>query len=373
RFPIVPRHVWEGIAQPLDVTDPELLVGSGPYRLTAFDPKRSGYEFEANDDYFLGRPFVKQVGFHQVNDELIALRAGDIDSAETPVGRPTRQALSAFGDTDTYGILAGKPDFFAALSWNLSLPGPTSDVRFRRACAMALDRSEMVARLLGDGEPGNPGVLPPDHAFHADVEQYAFDVAGANALLDEAGYPRKKGSEGVRVGPGGEDLRLTLLTFPEGAATAEILKQSLAAIGVELEFQPSDFFTAIAGGLMTRYEMALLFFGGVRRDPDSLRTMLASSTAGTGIFHALGWANAEFDTLADQQLVNLDDASRKTQVARMQELVAEDLPFLVLYYSVPYYVYRRQVFDQWSAEGEAKFSLVTGRAGGGLAIRPIAG
>jgi len=71
--------------------------------------------------------------------------------------------------------------------------------------------------------------------------------------------------------------------------------------------------------------------------------------------------------------VNLDEAGRKAQVGRMQELVAADLPFLILYYSVPYYAFRRQVFDQWSAEGEAKYPLVTGRAGGGLQIRPIAG
>ena len=372
RFPIVPKHVWEGVADPVGVTDLKMLVGSGPYRLASFDQKKSGYQFEANDDYFLGRPFVKKVGFHQVNDELIAVRAGDIDSASTPVGRPTRQALSAFGDQATYGILAGKPDFFAALSWNLSKPGPTSDVRFRRACAMAVDRAGLVTRLLGDGEVGNPGVLPADHPFHAKVEQYAFSVARANTMLDDAGYARKKGAAGPRRTPDGKDLRLTLLTFPEGAATAEILKLSLAEIGVELVFQPSDFFTAIAGGLMNNYEMALLFFGGVRRDPDSLRTMLASQTAGTGVFHALGWANAEFDDLAERQLVNLDDASRKAEVARMQELVAEELPFLVLYYSVPYYVYRRKVFDQWSADGEAKLSLVTGRAGGGVEIRPIA-
>jgi peptide/nickel transport system substrate-binding protein len=301
------------------------------------------------------------------------VKAGDIDSAETPVGRPTREALSAFDGDAKYGILAGKPDFFAALSWNLSRPGPTSDPAFRKACALAVDRAGLVERLLGDGEVGNPGVLPPDHAFHAEVEQYAFNLARANKVLDDAGYERKKGSEGVRVGPDGKDLRLELLTFPEGAATAEILKLSLAEIGVELVFQPSDFFTAISSGLIANYEMALFFFGGVRRDPDSLRTMLASQTAGTGIFHALGWANAEFDDLAERQLVNLDDASRKTQVARMQELVAAELPFLVLYYSVPYYVYRREVFDQWSAEGEAKSSLVTGRAGGGLSIRPIAG
>jgi len=371
RFPMVPRHVWEGVADPLGVTDLEALVGSGPYRLASFDPKNGGYEFTANDDYFLGRPFVKEVDFHQVNDQLVALRAGDIDSAETPVGRPTRQALAPFSGDDRYGILAGKADFFAALSWNLAKAGPTSDVRFRRACAMAIDRRDLVERLLGDGEVGNPGVLPPDHPFHAEVEQYPFGVARANALLDEAGY-RKKGSDGMRVGRDGKRLRLKLLTFPEGAATAEILKQSLAAIGVDLVFQPSDFFTAVTSGAMTNYEMALFFFGGVRRDPDSLRTMLASQTAGTGIFHALGWSDPEFDDLAERQLVELDDDERKSQLARMQELVARDLPFLVLYYSVPYHVYRRKVFDQWSAEGEAKHSLVTGRAGGGLEIRPIA-
>ena len=371
RFPIFPKHVWESVAEPLDVIDPKLLVGSGPYKMTSFDPTNSGYEFVANDDFVLGKPFVKSVSFHKVNDELVALRANDVDIATTPVGRPTRTALSAFKDEGTYGILAGKADFFAALSWNLAKPGPTSDVAFRRACAQALDRRLLVERLLGDGEVGNPGVLPADHPFHARVEQYAFDVKAANKTLDDAGY--KKGNKGMRTTPDGKDLRLKMLTFPEGAATAEILKQSLAEIGVDLVFRPTDFFTAITDGQLKDYEMALLFFGGVRRDPDALRTILSSSTEGTGIFHSLGWANKEFDDLAEKQLVNLDDTARKAQVARMQELVAADLPFLILYHSVPYYAFRRQVFDQWSPEGEAKYSLTTGRTGGGLQIRPIAG
>jgi len=66
--------------------------------------------------------------------------------------------------------------------------GALADTAFRRACAIAIDRDTIVQRLLeGNGAPGNPGFLPPDHPFHVEVDQYDADVDAAKRLLDDAG------------------------------------------------------------------------------------------------------------------------------------------------------------------------------------------
>jgi ABC-type transport system substrate-binding protein len=129
-----------------------------------------------------------------------------------------------------------------------------------------------------------------------------------------------------------------------------------------------------------RFEMALLFYGGVSEDPDSMRTRYSSRARTEGRFligGAQGYANPEFDDLAERQLVTLDEAERRRLVARMQQIVAADLPFLNLFYRRAITVLRSSVFDdQWARPGVEggptnKQALVTGTATGGNKIRPI--
>lgn len=364
RFPIVPRHVWEGIDAPGDVADPERLVGSGPYRLEEIDLSRGEYLFTAFDGFWLGTPFVERVAMRPVDDALIALRAGEVDAGAPGTGTPTREVVPVFEDDERFGVISGDPDFFAALGWNAASDGPAGDVAFRQACAHAIDRAALVERVLGDGQPGNPGILPPTHpAHHDDVATYPPDRDEARRLLDEAGYPA--GDDGVRV-------RLTLLTFPELAAAAELVRDALGQVGVELEFEPTDFQTAVMTGALSSYEMALMFFGGLERDADLLREIFASDTEGEAIFHALGWRNAEFDEHAEAQARTHDEVERQQHLDRMQELLAAELPMLILYYSPAYLMYRREVFTEWSMAVENKQIFVTGKADGTPPIRPIA-
>jgi peptide/nickel transport system substrate-binding protein len=122
--------------------------------------------------------------------------------------------------------------------------------------------------------------------------------------------------------------------------------------------------------------MAILFYGGVSSDPDYMRQVYSTKRPKQSFQSTLGYANAEFDELADRQLVTVDDAERFRIVARMQEIVAADLPILPLWYPIPFQVYRRSVFDEWSYEYGSggpynKQVLVTGVDTGGLDIRPI--
>ena len=209
----------------------------------------------------------------------------------------------------------------------------------------------MVQRLLGgDGEPGNPGFLPRDHPFHAPVEQYAFDRAAAGRLLDEAGYER--GERGVRSGRDGKPLRVRIVTGNAPVPPAlDLLVADLGAVGVRLVPQALDLPTLFARTENGSYELATTLYPGPggtapSADPDTLRTFFSSRVRGR-LQGAEGWSDAEFDRLAERQLVTTDVAARKRILARMQEIVARDVPALPLYHPTVSHPFARRAFDRW--------------------------
>jgi peptide/nickel transport system substrate-binding protein len=247
---------------------------------------------------------------------------------------------------------------------------------------MAIDRKAIVDRLIGgNGSPGNPGFLPPSHPYHAAVEQYPFDPAAANRLLDGAGY--RRGAGGLRRDPSGRPLRFQMLLGNNPVPPVlDLLVSALKAIGVELKPQAVDLPTFFARLQEQNDDVALSIYPGpsataLNADPDLLRTFYSSKLKGR-LQGAQGWVNPEFDRLADRQLVTASQPERKRLIARMQRIVARELPALPLYYPNLYTVFRKQAFDQWyyTPGGFAggltgvynKQALVTGRKVG-LRIR----
>lgn len=354
-LPIVPRHIWSSITDPTSAQNARLLVGSGPYRLDSYVGDSSPLLYTAADRYFLGRPFVKRIEYHEVADEFTALRSGAIDSGG---GSGVRSDVLAQFDRDpSFDTLSNQGATTFPLYWNLTKGGPLADVKFRRACARAIDRKDLVARLAGgNGQPGNPGFLSAANPFFTAVEQYAYDVRAANALLDGAGYRRR--GRGTRTDHDGAPLSFELLygTGQGGGADqtplAELLKSSLERIGVEVKPKPAQFGPALFGTkLGGGYEMAVLAYpgpsaGGPNADPDLLRQVFSSKT-GPSLTGATGYANAQFDDLATRQRVAFDTDRRKELVGQMQQIIARDLPVLPLYYPDDIQVFRTSVLDRW--------------------------
>lgn len=344
-FPIAPRHIWSSIGTASEVEDAKLLVGTGPYRLERFDLAKSTFLFTANDVFFLGKPFVKRIEMKPVADPATALLANEIDSAGFDVEINTRSTLRRFQRDPAFGVRRGHLDFAAVLYFDQTQSDVLKDVRFRRACAMGINRQDLVRRVLGGlGEPGNPGFLPPDHPFHVNVEQYDFNRRAANRLLDEMGL--RRGARGIRTGPDGKPLSFEMAVVPEVEPTVEVVIEQLKALGIDIKIRPVDLFMLFSGQIAT--PLALHPHGGMRGDPDFMRVVF-SSRYERRFFAPKGYANPELDDLADRQQQTLDEAQRRQMVARMQQIVAEDLPYLHLYYPRPYTVFRKAAFDQWSS------------------------
>ncbi len=377
-IPIIPRHVWSNVAEASTAQDPAVLVGTGPYRLESYDRAQASYLFAARDDYFLGRPYVERIEITAVGNELTALLAGGIDAAGSAVTGVQPVALGPFRDDPSYGLIEETGGFAIPLYFNHSRGGAMADVVFRRACALAIDRPNIVERLLGgNGLPGNPGYLPPGHPFHVEVEQYPFDLEAANKLLDSAGYTRPGGT-GVRQAPDGTPLRFAVSVLNSLPAVVELVLATLSEVGIELVPESLSLPALLGARARGDYEMTINFDGGVGADPDSMRRVYSSPAGGSTAVP--GYANPELDDLAQRQLVTSDQAERRALIARMQEIVALDVPLLPLYYPTLYHAFDKSVFDAWYfTPGNAgaagpfpynKHAFITGRISG-LDIRTV--
>jgi peptide/nickel transport system substrate-binding protein len=289
------------------------------------------------------------------DDPLTALRIGELDCAPTKYEGTTSAVLDPFRDDPQYGMISEDAGFSVPLYFNISRGGALADVRFRRACLHAIDRDDMVTRLLtGNGLPGKPGWLPQSHAFYEPAARdYPFDKAEAERLLDEAGYRRTGGGD-FRKNPDGSPLRYTL-HFPNvvPTAVAELTAASLKAVGIDVDLQVIELVQLFGMKLQgTGYDLLVTTYPGPagtapNGDADSMRLIYHSHPPGTTFVKANGYSNPEVDRLLDAQIQTLDVEARKQQFSQVQKLVAEDLPVAMLYYTKLWFVYRKAVFDPW--------------------------
>jgi peptide/nickel transport system substrate-binding protein len=185
------------------------------------------------------------------------------------------------------------------------------------------------------------------------VRQYPFDRALSERLLDEAGYRRPPGG-GTRLQADGRALRFTL-TLPDlvPISLAELIVANLGAVGIQIDVQleRADLVRVFGAKLAANYDMVVQSYPGPAatgpgNDPDQLRGVYHSAPP-SQTHKATGYSNPDVDRLLDAQLATDDVDERKRLVRRIQQIVAEELPVAMLYYTNWYYAFRKSVFDQW--------------------------
>ena len=210
---------------------------------------------------------------------------------------------------------------------------------FRMAMSQALNREDMV-RIAYDGHATVAGsfVSPANMVWHdAAVGPVREDRTAALNLLGQEGFRMEAGK---LVDREGHAVRFSLLTNAGNRSRekmAALIQQDLAAIGVEVNVVTLDFPALIERLMHTQnYEAALLGLSNVEPDPSTMENIWVSSSPN----HqwnpgektpATAW-EAEIDRLMAVQAAAANMADRKRAVDRVQEIVAEQQPFVYLVY-----------------------------------------
>lgn len=352
-LPIVPAHLWRDVADPKTVTQ---AVGTGPYRLVETVPKQR-YRFVANTGYQLGTPVAEELVvtiITEQNTAFAALQRGEVDAVAQTV--PPQLVAQFRGDDEL--MLAEGPGFGSTLlQFNNERP-PFTRPEVRRAIGLAIDVDELVRTvLLGTGTPAPATYLPPAAPLTARNEPHRYDPAEANRLLDELGYAR--GTGGVRVADGAA-MEYTLLCYadsPDGIRTAELIADMLLEVGITANVQTLDM-AAVDDMVWPEFDVSR------GRDFDlaiwgwSAPTMLTTNRIGglvasdfsRGFLNVGGFRSPAADQLVATLDQATDQAAVKVVVGQIQKLIAQDVPFVPLYYPDKVNVYRPAGFAGWRVQ-----------------------
>jgi peptide/nickel transport system substrate-binding protein len=326
---IIPKHLLERSADfnhdPFGIHP----VGTGPLRLVSWE-RGAQIELEANPRYFGGAPRIREVVIPIIpdaNTRLTTLISHELDFATA--GNPAE--VSALRRALGLRVLLVKNYACLFIEFNVSR-SPLDDVRVRRALAMALDRRDLTTRtFLGTAVPADSFIPPFSWAYAADNGSPPYDVAGAQRLLDEAGW--HPGADGIRR-KGDRRLTFDLLTSTgasTSAAMAEQLQQAWRVIGadVSVRSEPLNVLRSPTGLLVTgNFEAALLSF---IFDPDPDRSQnLGSQFIGARGFNDMRYVSRRSDALSAAAVEVYDHAQRKPIYAQLQRIWNADLPIVPL-------------------------------------------
>jgi peptide/nickel transport system substrate-binding protein len=208
---------------------------------------------------------------------------------------------------------------------------------FRQAVSMAINRADL-ARIVFDGfaTPAYGPVSPSNRFwFNSSLAAPKHDPQGALQILSRAGF---RLDAAILKDSAGHGVEFTLITNSGNAARekmAAMIQQDLSQIGISLKVVTLDFPSLIERITRTfDYEACILGLVNTDLDPNSQLTVWLSS----GENHqwnpnqkspATAW-EAEIDKLMREQASTPNAEFRKARFDRVQEIVAEQQPFIYL-------------------------------------------
>ena len=313
-------------------------IGTGPFRFAGMTQDEE-IILDRNDGYFGGPAKIAQIKFRIVPDAItraLELRKGTADftfnslSADTVVTLQKQSQLVADESPGTS---------IAYVGFNLS-DSILAHREVRQALAYATDRASLVKYLLRGQARLASSLLPPNHwAYEPNVRQYDYDPARAEKLLDDAGF---------RAGPDGVRLRLTFKTSTDESARllSEALADQWKRVGVVVELRPLEFATFYSDVVHGSFQLyTLRWVGAATADPDIFDDVFNSKKIPPAGYNRGRYKNPELDALLDQQRVELDRDKRKALISQVQKILAEDEPYINLWYADNVAIHRTRVED----------------------------
>jgi peptide/nickel transport system substrate-binding protein len=362
---ILPKHIWEEQAAG-DITTYDALdgVGSGPFTLQEWKSGQS-WTMKANPNYWKGAPAIDQVIFRVFTNAdamVAALKKGEIDAANAVPSSAFTDLQSTEGIEAIFGTQGSMSELaMNGMGGGLGDGHPAlQDITVRHAIHHAIDKQVLFERVInGYGVKGTTLSVSPDPAWKpaiAEAEQYTYDPAEAQQLLDDAGYVDTNG-DGVREMPGGgQELVFRYAERSESEVAApirELITGWLEQIGIGTEvsvFDDTQLTDVVASG-----EYDLFVWGWTPFvDPDPMLSYFRCEQLTTSLdsygYNDANWCSDEYDALYTQQNQELDRTKRIALVHQMLRLFYDQSTYVVLFEDAELQAYRTDRFSGWTRQ-----------------------
>jgi len=328
---ILPKHIL-GSMSGADIKAHKWFrapVGLGPFVFKEWVPG-SHLLLVKNPSYWKpGRPYLDRIVYKIVPDAnalLNQLETGDVDTRV----RLVNEQIEVVQKLPNVRLVSA-PSVTPWVLWMNETAPPFNDRKVRQALAHGFDKERLVKTILGGHVSAAWGLLPPaSWAYNPSVTKHGYDPNRAKTLLDDAGW--KTGSGGVRAKDGkplsfeianigGEQERVQVLSF---------IQQQWKQVGVDAKIRTVDVGQMWGRMLPQRQFEAAYSYTGRLPDPDMSSHYLSPELKPTTNFP--GYANAEVDKLLLAAAATVDRDKRKAAYQRVQQIVADDVVHIFLYW-----------------------------------------
>ena len=301
-------------------------IGTGPFTTTGFKPNAASITLTKNASYWqAGKPYLDAVDFKFVDDDnqrLLQIKGGQVDAIDLV---PPSQVASLKSDS-SLNVSEWPSWQVDLLVLNEKLP-QFADRNVRRAIMQAIDRNALVAAAsFGTAKPGGSFFPPSLQYYSAKTPALAFNVAQAKATLAKSKYPNGFSTE-LLIDGGVQKWQ----TF------AQIIQQQLKAIGITVKLRPLDHASFESAFQKFDYDMFIDYAINDISDPDEMASFELDYKEGGSSSYWSSYNNPAVTAIVRQAQSEFNPTKRAALYAKIQALVAGDVPFVPLDY--PPYIY----------------------------------
>ncbi len=365
QIPIVPQHAWKDITDPVTFAN-ETPVGSGPMTEIARFTGQT-YDQCRNPNYWDAEHLkVDCMRFPQLADNnqiLTATVSGTLDWGVSFI--PDIEKVYVAKDPEHFHYWYSPSSMVAFVfnqeSANADNKKAFSDLKFRQAVSMALDRQGMVD-IAGYGYPTlnqDPGLMGElykswaDPSIAADFGKFAtYDEAAAASLLDEAGYVDKDG-DGMRDNPDGSKIAFSIIvpaSWTDWIDTVNIAVDNMKAVGIDARIETPEEAVWTQNLIDGKFDAAINSLPAAASPYYPYKRAFTSADKGKTRFTSQRWFNADLEKLIGEFTHTADLEKQKEIMNKAQRIVAENLPLTPVFNNPNWYQYNTTRFTGWSTE-----------------------
>ncbi len=336
-------------------TDPDKIITNGPFLLKDHWDKQE-MVLEKNPYYWdrehVALKRVRALAIEDVKASLHAYESGNcqyIDTVPIPAIRALLDGSARRKSNDFYRVTS-----FGTYFYRFNCQGdadgaknPLADPRIRRALALAVDKVDIAAIAGGRQEPTDTFIPPGLTVLDRDNQPVAYkgpgglkyDVAAAQKLLAQAGYPGGKGLPEIR------------LMYNAGYDHEKVAQRLQAMwqenLGIEVVFDVKDggaFGQACKLQEHKEWHLSRGGWFGDYRDPTTFLDQFVTNDGNNDY----GYSNPRFDEIMHQAAAELDQHQRMALYAQAEKIVLEDdAAVLPLYNYAEHLMIAPQVQGAW--------------------------